>query len=69
MLDKWRRCIRCGEKVEKITDVITDNRAMEYSKLRSSGMSVDEATKAVFGDLSPLAQDALEPLTLSKEPA
>lgn len=44
-------CYRCGQKVPP-AGVITDSRAIEYSKLRSSGLSVDEATRQVFGEMS-----------------
>lgn len=50
MLDKWGKCIRCGEKVDRPA-MDDHSKAIEYSKLRSSGVSVEEAAARVYPEL------------------
>lgn len=66
--DARGKCYRCAEKVPALTLTDADKRAIEYSRLRSAGVPVEEAAKTVFGPICPLAEDAIAPLTLSQEP-
>lgn len=61
------KCYRCGEKVTASKAKVDDSRAIEYSRLRSSGVSVEEATRVVFGEALPLSESEIEPQAGSQE--